>query len=37
VPTLGWSAALLGEAVGPAAVLTAPAVPACVWVTQRAR
>jgi drug/metabolite transporter (DMT)-like permease len=37
VLTLGWSAALLGEHVGPATVLTALAVLACVAATQRAR
>jgi drug/metabolite transporter (DMT)-like permease len=37
VLTLGWSAALLGEHVGPATLLTALAVLACVAATQRAR
>jgi drug/metabolite transporter (DMT)-like permease len=37
VLTLGWSAALLGEHVGVAAVVTALAVLACVAATQRAR
>ncbi|WP_205697754.1 DMT family transporter [Conexibacter sp. SYSU D00693] len=35
--TLGWSALVLGEHVGPEALLTALAVVACVVVTQRAR
>jgi drug/metabolite transporter (DMT)-like permease len=37
VLTLGWSAALLGEHVGAATLLTALAVLACVAATQRAR
>jgi drug/metabolite transporter (DMT)-like permease len=37
VLTLGWSAALLGEHVGAATLLTAVAVLACVAATQRAR
>ena len=37
VLTLGWSAALLGEDVGAATLLTALAVLACVAATQRAR
>ena len=37
VLTLGWSAALLGEAVGPATVGTALLVLACVVATQRTR
>jgi drug/metabolite transporter (DMT)-like permease len=37
VLTLGWSAALLGEHVGPGTLLTALAVLACVAATQRAR
>ena len=37
VLTLGWSAALLGEHVGPATLITALAVLACVAATQRAR
>jgi drug/metabolite transporter (DMT)-like permease len=37
VLTLGWSAALLGEHVGPATLVTALAVLACVAATQRAR
>jgi len=37
VLTLGWSAALLGEQVGLATLLTALAVLACVAATQRAR
>jgi drug/metabolite transporter (DMT)-like permease len=37
VLTLGWSAALLGEHVGVATLLTALAVLACVAATQRAR
>jgi drug/metabolite transporter (DMT)-like permease len=37
VLTLGWSAALLGEHVGVATLLTAVAVLACVAATQRAR
>jgi drug/metabolite transporter (DMT)-like permease len=37
VLTLGWSAALLGEDVGVATLLTALAVLACVAATQRAR
>jgi drug/metabolite transporter (DMT)-like permease len=37
VLTLGWSAALLGEHVGPVTLLTAVAVLACVAATQRAR
>jgi drug/metabolite transporter (DMT)-like permease len=37
VLTLGWSAALLGEGVGAATLLTAIAVLACVAATQRAR
>jgi len=37
VLTLGWSAALLGEHVGPGTALTALAVLACVAATQRAR
>jgi drug/metabolite transporter (DMT)-like permease len=37
VLTLGWSAALLGEHVGLATLLTALAVLACVAATQRAR
>ena len=37
VLTLGWSAALLGEHVGPVTLLTAIAVLACVAATQRAR
>jgi drug/metabolite transporter (DMT)-like permease len=37
VLTLGWSAALLGEHVGPATLLTALGVLACVAATQRAR
>ena len=37
VLTLGWSAALLGERVGVATLLTALAVLACVAATQRAR
>lgn len=37
VLTLGWSGALLGEHVGPATLLTALAVLACVAATQRAR
>lgn len=37
VLTLGWSVLLLGEQVGPATVLTAFAVVACVVWTQRAR
>jgi drug/metabolite transporter (DMT)-like permease len=35
--TLGWSALLLNEQVGPAALLAAGAVLACIAVTQRAR
>jgi drug/metabolite transporter (DMT)-like permease len=37
VLTLGWSALLLGEAVGPLTLLTALAVLASVAATQRAR
>jgi drug/metabolite transporter (DMT)-like permease len=37
VLTLGWSALLLGESVGPATLITAFAVLACVAATQRAR
>jgi drug/metabolite transporter (DMT)-like permease len=37
VLTLGWSAALLDEHVGPATLITALAVLACVAATQRAR
>lgn len=37
VLTLGWSAALLGEHVGPLTLITALAVLACVAATQRAR
>ena len=37
VLTLGWSALLLGEPVGPGTVVTALAVLACVAATQRAR
>jgi drug/metabolite transporter (DMT)-like permease len=37
VLTLGWSAALLGEHVGPATLITALVVLACVAATQRAR
>jgi drug/metabolite transporter (DMT)-like permease len=37
VLTLGWSALLLGESVGPATLITALAVLACVAATQRAR
>lgn len=37
VLTLGWSAALLGEAVGPATIGTAILVLACVVATQRTR
>jgi drug/metabolite transporter (DMT)-like permease len=37
VMTLGWSAMLLGEAVGPATLVAAAAVLACVAGTQRAR
>jgi drug/metabolite transporter (DMT)-like permease len=37
VLTLGWSAALLGEHVGPGTALTALVVLACVAATQRAR
>jgi drug/metabolite transporter (DMT)-like permease len=37
VLTLGWSAALLSEHVGPATLITALAVLACVAATQRAR
>jgi drug/metabolite transporter (DMT)-like permease len=37
VLTLGWSALLLGEHVGPGTLITALAVLACVAATQRAR